>query len=290
MKKVLFIIPVLAALVSCNKETALQSISNDSPREICFTVDDGFSAEAATKATSAVTSLSSFYVAAATGTAGSADTYAWGPVSFTGSTSYTGGKYWPASNPSYHFYASNVSMTCTANSAPTIAATNGTDIVCAYLASPTYNASNALSFNHIFARLGKTTVTVQSGYTASNISIIITPKTGGTYNLLTGNAKTDGTGWSSTTNGSAVTLATATGETAATDVYLVPGSYTITATYTLKKGDYSITKSSVTKTVSIKGGAVNAIKATIGGASASDITFTVSVAAWGSNEVSPSFS
>ena len=290
MKKILFIIPLFAALMSCNKEVAPQSSATDSLEEICFTVDDEFSAEATTKATSAVTSLSSFYVAAATGTAGSADTYAWGPVSFTGSTSYTGGKYWPASNPSYHFYASNVSMTCSANSAPTISATNGTDVVCAYLASPTYNASNALTFNHIFARLGKTTVTVQSGYTASGITITITPKTGGTYNLLTGNAKTDGTGWLSTTNGSAVTLASATGENAATDVYLVPGSYTITATYTLKKGDYSITKSSVTKTVSIKGGAVNAINATIGGASASDITFTVSVTAWGSNEVSPSFS
>lgn len=265
-----------SVLLSCSRGE-LREVEKS--REIVFTADGcGIVADVRTKA-AAVTSLSSFNVNCVTGTPGSSEVSNFN-VPFSGSTNYTGGMFWPSTDPGYKFYASNVSVTPAA-SGPTVAASNTTDVVCAVCLSPTYLASNSLTFNHIFARLGKTTVSVQSGYSLSAFSLSITPKTGGTYNLFSGNGKSDGTGWSATTNGAPVILATNSGENAATDTYLVPGNYILSATYTLTKGDYSITKSSVTKSVPITGGKINAISATLSGASASDITFTVSVAPWG---------
>ena len=283
----------LLALCSCNKESApapvLTPADGTGRRPIVFLAEgEGLSAEVTTRAT-AVTSLTSFNVNCVTGTAGSAETSVFNAAfSGTASTSYKGGKYWPATDPSYKFYASNATLTPAA-AGPTVAATNATDVVCAVLTSPTFAASNKLTFNHIFARLGTVTVTAPAdGSTVSNLAIKITPKTGGTYSLYKGNGKTDGTGWSSTTTGSATTIASATGSNS-NDIYLVPGTYTLTATYTQTLGAYteSCTK---TATVSLVGGKINSIATTIPDSGATEIVFTVSITAWGTNSVTANFS
>ena len=286
----IFLLALAAAFVSCNKE---MSIEEPSSSEIRFAAENAsFTVEAQTKAstgTSEVTSLGSFKVAATTGAAGS-ESSTWNNVSFSGSGDYTGGKTWPASNPSYNFYATNRSgdapMTFNV-SGTTISATNTQDVVCAYLpsASVTYKAKNTLSFEHIFARISTVTVAQESGYTVSSVNIRITPKTGGTYNLRTGAGATDATGWSALTTGEAVTIASATGSNS-NDVWLVPGTYTITAGWVAtQSGGSSVTYSGKTVDVVITRGKRNAITATLGG----EMVFGVSLEEFDDNEVPLSF-
>lgn len=264
----------------------MTNVSNQANNEeITFLLDGEFSAEVTTKAT-AVTSLSSFNVNCVTGTAGSNETSVFN-TAFSGSSPYKGGKYWPSSDASYKFYASNADLTPTA-SGPTVAAANATDVVCAVCLTPTYKASNSLTFNHIFAQVGKCKILAPSGYTVSNLAVKITPYIGGTYNLYSGNGKTDGTGWSSKTTGSATTIASAVNSDTNNGLYLVPGSYTLTATYKLTMGDYNDTFTK-TSTVNIVGGKVNNISATLPAGSASEIEFTISITPWSDNSVAATF-
>lgn len=269
---------------------------SDELQEISFKTK-GLDVDVSTKAVADVTSLSSFYVSASTGTMGSSDVYKWTGVTFNLSNNvYTGGKYWPETNPNYHFYASNASMTCNNNSAPTISV-NGisSDIVCAVCASPAHKETNPLTFDHIFAKLGSVSVNGPgNGYSMSSVSIKITPKDKGTYNLNSGNGKTDATGWSSTgsTSSSAVEIASSDGSKKSNGIYLLPGSYTLTATYTLSKGDFSKSYSK-TKDVSLVKGKINNITASIpvpgSGEGAQDISFTITITAWTDNAVTVQF-
>lgn len=214
------------------------------------------------------------YVNCTQGSAGS-ETSVWSNVHFT----YSGGtfsenKWWPASNPSYHFYASSSAIAHTAAGA-TVAATNDADVVCAYSPNPTFAVTNTLVFNHIFARLGSVTFTASSGYTITGITATITPKTGGTYNLRTG-------AWSSVTTGSATSIANSTPGTKNNDIYLVPGTYTVTASWTATKGGYTKTFTDRTYDVELVAGYVNTLTASFGG-NATDIQFTVGVEAWENN-------
>ena len=127
-----------------------------------------------------------------------------------------------------------------------------------------------------------------TGYTLSGVSITLVPKTGGTYNLFSGAGKTDGTGWSSVSNGSATGIANATAGTKANDIYLVPGTYELTASWTATKGDYTQTFTDKKKTVAIVGGKVNKLSTTLGG-SADEIEFSVTVNPWGENTIPVSF-
>ena len=246
--------------------------------EIAFRVSDpSLDAEVATKAT-AVTSLSSFNVSAVTGSAES-ETAVWTNVSFSGNNDagYKADKWWPAEDASYRFYASNSALTFAASGA-TVAATNATDVICAYAAAPSYKAKNTLSFEHIFARLGAVTVSAATGYTISNVSIKITPKTGGTYNLLTGAGHTDGTGWSGLATGSETVIASATGSNA-NDIYLVPGTYTLTASWTAARGLYTENIQNMQVDVNLTAGKINTISTTLSG-NAKEVVFNVSIAPW----------
>ena len=287
MRKVFIL---LAALSAITLSACTKSVSAPVPdaNEILFMADYGVDYDVETKAT-AVTSLSSFKASAVTGTAGS-ETAVWTNVSYSnaGDSKYVGGKYWPSTNANpYSFYASNIDLTFNA-AGNTVTANNGTDVVCAYLASPTYKDVNTLTFNHIFARIGNMTVQAASGYTLSGVSIKVTPKTGGTYNLRTGNGQTNGTGWSSTANGSATELTSGAEGTMANDIYLVPGTYTLTATWTATRGEYTQTFTGKNSDVSLVGGKVNNITATLGGL-AEEIKFSVSVTAWGNNGIATTF-
>lgn len=263
---------VLAALllgfVSCNKEL---SVDEPSSSEICFAAENAsFTAEVRTKAstgTSEVTSLSSFKVSAVTGAAGS-ESSVWNNVIFSGSGDYTAGKVWPASDPLYGFYATNCIGDMSFNaSGTTISVTNTHDVVCAYLPSSrvTYKSKNLLSFEHVFARISTVMVIEESGYTISSVSMTITPKTGGTYNLRTGAGATDDTGWSLLTVGEPVTIASSTGANS-NDVWLVPGIYSVTAGWVATQSDgSSITYTGKTVDLVITRGKRNAITATLGG-------------------------
>jgi len=214
-----------------------------------------------TKAT-AVTSLSSFYVSATNGST-SSETNVWSSVQFTqvaGSSPavYKGSKVWPTSNPSYRFYASNVPLTYDQGGAR-VSATNATDVVVAYLAvsNVTYKAKNTLTFKHIFARIGTVTVTAESPFTITNVNITITPVTGGTYRLFYDD-------WFSTTQGSATTIASAAGANN-NDLYLKPGTYQLTASWTATNGSYTENFSNKTVNITLVEGKVNNITCTLSG-------------------------
>ena len=278
------LILALSAATSCQQQLNVSDAALEPVDEIIFhAADPSLDAEVSTKAT-AVTSLTSFNVSAVTGAAGT-ETAVWTNVAFSGNNTdgykaAAPGKWWPSTDASYRFYAANTALTFAASGA-TVAATNATDIICAYMASPAYKAKNTLSFEHIFARLGQVTVSAASGYTISGVSIKITPKTGGTYNLRTGAGKTDGTGWSGLATGSETVIGNAVGNTA-NDLYLVPGTYTLTASWTATKGDYTENIENMTCDVSLVAGKINKISTTLSG-NAKEIVFNVSIAPWADN-------
>jgi hypothetical protein len=112
----------------------------------------------------------------------------------------------------------------------TVAASNGTDVVVCYKNNPTYKSSNTLQFGHVFGKIGDVTVIPDTGFVSSditNVSITVTPKTGGTYNLRTG-------AWSGVATGSATGIANSTPGTKANTLYLVPGSYTVSGSWYAK--------------------------------------------------------
>ena len=265
-RRALLALAAIALLgTSCQRELALPDVTVQDG-QIVFG-SEGLGVTVETKATE-VTSLSSFYVSAVTGSAGS-EASVWNSAKFSqvpGSSpaSYTGGKYWPASNPGYKFYGSNVALNFAAEGTY-VNASNATDVVCAYLSSPTYNTKNTLSFEHIFARLCRVDVAAQTGYTISNIQMYITPKTGGTYNLRTGAGHTDGTGWSSVATGSATLISNKTGATN-NDIYMVPGVYQITCSWiSTDPSGASVTYTDKVTSLPIKGGATNNISVVLGG-------------------------
>lgn len=235
-----FIIPLLSLMltVSCTKEAHV------SGKEIVFFAEDDVNTEFSTKATE-VTSLSSFYVSAVTGSAGS-ESSEWGSTSFSGSGSYTGGKYWPSTNKSLKFYASNVTLSYAA-AGTTVSASNDTDVIVAYKTDATYNTSNTLSFSHIFAEIGTVTLTTGSGHTLSSATLSITPVVSGTYNIRTG-------AWSGTSNGSAVNIVPTSEGSKNNSLMLVPGTYTLTASWTVSGGGASRSFSGFAETVTLYAG------------------------------------
>lgn len=268
----------LSLLLSCSKAP-----SPSEPGQIVFRTQPKITVDVQTKASEvnqAALVASGFKVSATTGEAPS-ENPVWTDVAFSKGSEYfqaSGGKWWPSTDPNYHFYASNITLTHTDDGA-TVSATNDVDVVCAYLPDPTYNQPNTLAFKHIFARITDVTLTAIDDYTITNISVTITPKTGGTYNLRTGADQTDGTGWSNPTVGEPVTIANTTPGTKSNDLYLVPGSYTITAEWTATKGNYTKTFSEKTCSVDLVGGATNTITAQLSG-DAREVMFSVNVAAW----------
>lgn len=232
--------------------------------------------------------LASFDVACTTGGLGVSESAVWvGP--FTGTGTYTGGKYWPSNDDGYHFYASNASLQASATGC-VVVADSGTDVVVAYLPNPLYRESNALVFNHVFARVGDVTVSAKEGYTLSDVTVSLTPVTGGRYDLRTGNNKTDGTGWldEGRVTGSPVNIAPVSGGVKSNDIYLMPGTYELEASWTATKGAFVQSFSAKKRQVSFVAGRVNRLSTTLGG-NASDLVFTVDVAPWTDNAVEAQF-
>ena len=277
MKKIFYLMAAFAALslVSCNKAEFENTSSKLS--EMTFSVAGEGLDIAVTKA-AAVTGLTSVYWGATAGTLGS-DTEEYAPVSLSVSDgNVSTGNYWPAESIAYNYYVSNVAYSWDAsNHKATIAASNETDIVAA-VASASYKSSPKVTLEHIFARTGNLTLEPKEGYTLVGdavwkIKSNTDAGTSGTYNIGT-------KAWSDVAALSQQVF------TSSSDLYLVPGSYNVEITYTLKKEAFEqeYTKSA---NVTLGGGVVNNIKATAhtGSDDPSEITLSVEVKPWGENNI-----
>ena len=271
MKKQILASFALAIILApcCQKNDARD---NGSAKEIVLAVSDApVEIFTGTKAITPVSSLpASLYWGATTGS-GSESTK-WASASGTVSAGkISTGKYQTATPTTYNYYLSNVSMSIGANT--TVSATggtSGTDVICGRASSS--SATPSVTMDHVFARTGSITTTCANG-SLTGLSYTIKAKgdntgTSGTYNLRTG-------AWSST---SGITSDTAI--TGASDLYLIPGDYTIKATGTYTRGGYVATKT-MTGTVTLTGGKINNIALTWpdGG---TEIVITVTLTPWGS--------
>ena len=231
---------------------------------------EGLNTTVSTK-TAAVTSMDSFDVIATTGTAGS-ETQVWGPVQFSGNP-YSADKYWPASDPKYHFYAANENLSFSAQGCGITVADASKDIVAAYLPNPSYKNSNNLTFQHIFTRIGTIIVKSPSGYQINDVSLALSAPVSGRYNVRTGT-------WTPGTS-QAQSL-----KVDSNDVYVVPGTYTLTVNYTLSKGDYT-ERFSKSGSVTLEKGKINKISTTVPEGSATEIRFSVTIDPWTEIELTP---
>ena len=277
---------------ACNKEktqTTYQAI----PRPIILGAEGiGFDAWVSTKV-SEITSLNSFFLTVTKGSEQS-QTAVWNNSFFnlvanSSPASYTGNKFWPASDLSYHFFASNVPMNNAGSTGPTVSVDNTIDAVCAMELAPEFRQKCTLSFEHIFARIGHVAVSPATGYTISDVQMSITPRTGGTYSIYGGDGHSDASGWSQIVNGSPTVISDSNcPSTKFNSLYLVPGRYTLTASWTAKIDEYTISYSGKTVEVDLTKGMINNITATLGGA-AGEISLGVSVNPWLSNTIDAAF-
>ena len=250
---------------------------NQHPQQIVLCVgDDTIDMDVQTKATAITEIPSTLNFSVTTGTLGSSETTKKASASVSpASGKIATGLYQTANATSYNYYVSNCPITFAA-SGSTVSASNTTDVIAGTATSD--STSPSVTLDHIFARTGNLTLNTQDGYTLSVISWSIASSTGGTagtYNIAT-------KAWSQLTK-----LAT-TSITKTSDMYLVPGSYTLTVSYTLTKGDWtkSFTKSAV---VTLVGGKINNISGTASGGAASAISLAVSLTPWGSTDITADF-
>ena len=106
-----------------------------------------------------------------------------------------------------------------------------------------------------------------------------------------GAGQTNGTGWSSPDIGTETTICSLSSAlepsasyTHPNDVWLVPGSYTLTAEWTATKDDYTETFTGKHATVNLTAGKINSISASIVG-DATELVLGVSLTPWGTNSV-----
>lgn len=260
-----------ALLASCSKEATGVDIPETS--EIVLAVDDGsMDMNVETKATAITAVPSSLYWEGTTGTWKS-ETAKWSSASASVSSGKLNtGKYQTATATAYNYYLANSAITF-ASGGSTISASNATDVIAGCTQAATTSTAPSITLDHVFARTGTLTCNTQSGYTISGVSWKIQSKSGGTggtagtYNIAT-------KGWSG------VTALAQTAVTSSSDMYLTPGAYTITVSYTLTKGDW---KGTFTKSgdVTLVAGKVNSITCNASGGAASEIVLGVTLTAWG---------
>ena len=257
----------LLVLSSCAKTVEPAS-------EIVFTAG-GLSAEVSTKATP-VTALSSFYVLCHMAETPSTGNKAFCTV-FSGSTSYSGGQFWPTIDAGYRFLAANAAIADDGS----VSVSSDTDVIVAKLVNPTFKAVNTLTFEHIFARVGDVTINAPATYNVSDLSVSITPLVSGRY--------TYGGTWTGTTAGTAQNISNATAGTKSNDLWLIPGTYTLTVSYTLTKGQY-LERFTKTAPVSLEAGKINNIRATLPEGNAVQLTFSVTLNPWVTSSHDTTFS
>lgn len=269
---------IMGLAASCAKSVEQE---NQNPSEIVLSLgSDSIDMDVQTKASATeISSMpASLYLAMTTGTAGSSEASKLASVSKGVSAGKLAtGIYQTESPTSYNYYLSNLPITVTGTGS-TIAAVNTTDVIAGTCTSN--SATPAVTLDHVFARTGTFNLNAQKGYEISDISWKIKSESGsgtkGTYNMATKQ-------WSSVSALAEQSVASGT------DLYLVPGNYTLSVTYTLKKEDWTKT---ITKTASVKleAGKINNISGTAVGGTAEEITLSVTLTAWTNNNITVTFS
>lgn len=281
MKKSIYLLLCAAVAVlgtSCQKDD-LKSVSSAKEQIVLSLADGSIDMNVATKATEVSTLPSSLNLARTSGTWKSEKSEnASSTFTITNSKIATGW-YQTATPTAYNYYVSNVAMTFDAGGS-TIVADNATDVIAGCTQGSSDSNTPSVTLNHVFARTATLTCNAQDGYEISGIAWKIKSAgdvgTKGTYNIATNT-------WSSVTPLSEQEF------TSSSDLYLIPGEYTVTVTYTLTKGGYS---ESFTKSgnVSLVSGKKNSITCTAVGGDASGIELGVSLTGWGTNPCTLTFS
>lgn len=225
--------------------------------------------------TSAVTQLSTVFWGTTTGgdAEGSLPETAEWTVSCVTVTEQTvsTGRYIDAAAPgTRNYYVANVDFTLEAS--PSLSAENTTDIVAGRVFGSASSAPS-VTLHHIFARLGDLTLTPPPEYGISGISWSLQGKeqpfgTAGTYHLSNGT-------WSGCSG-----LESALSVTSGSDLYLVPGTYTLMCRYTLSRNGNE-QEMTAQADVSLQEGKINHISGTAAGGSLADFTVSVEVVPWG---------
>jgi len=262
--------------MSCTKESRYGDVDDNKGKEIRFETGV-LNAEFQTRVT-AVTldNIGSFQVMTTTGSEGT-ETLVWSVIatkdeSASSGNVYQTGKYWPDSDPSYHFYASNESISLESG-VPVLSADGSTDVVAAITRSSTYLSTNTLNFSHIYSRVGTVSVSSKNGYDVSGISVsLLNTATGGKYNLSSYS-------WDEK-NSSTVSL-----QVGSNDVYVVPGTYTISVTYTFTKGDYSHEFTSTGDVIFLSNKICN-LAISLTGDPAVPVSFNVTMTEWATKNIS----
>jgi len=238
----------------------------------------------------AVTSLLTFYVSAVTINDNTDEEEAvWTSALFTKSgDNYTGGKWWPVTNPSYYFYASNYPLQYSADGAIVNVPDSQHDVVCAYKTASKYKGITELRFKHILTRLGAVTVQGQEEYQISDIHISITPYVSGTYHLNEGQGYELTEGWANRVAGDPVTIAGTEPGTQNNDLYMLPGTYLISASWTATRGNYVESFVGQGALVNLSSGMITSLSVELGG-NADPMVLSVSVSAWEAEEYDLSF-
>ena len=294
----------LIMAAACNKNAQVaEKTDGMSSQEIVIAAEGEFGAEVTTKASEiTLAELASLKVSAMTSTAyvGSFEN-----VTFTkgGDGKFKGEKYWPETDGGWSFVASNTTIEGT-YAAPYISAANaGTDYLWGY-ATPSHKATTIdMTINHAFAQVGTVTMRAPAGFTVTGCSVTIAPITAGRC------AVKDGT-WSNLGaagtpvyifggNATGVAVSSAAGGTTSddNDLWLVPGTYTLTANYTITKGDFTKAYTK-TATVALVQGKNNNIGLNGAGdpnipdpgSDVKEINFTVTVTPWADLNVPADFS
>lgn len=220
----------------------------------------GFEAEqeGETKATEIKTVPPSLYWLGSTGTWKS-ETLKYGnaSASVSGGKLATG-KYQTATATAYNYYVSNVPLSFAAGGS-TVAASNATDVIAGCTTSATNSTAPLVTLRHVFARTGTLTLNSQTGFTVSNVSWKIKSKAGGT-------GGTSGTYNVATDAWSGVTALAEQAVTSDSDLYLTPGVYTVTCSYTLSANGVS-TPFTKTGDVTFSAGKIYGVTATAVGGS-----------------------
>ena len=273
-RKILILLSLCA--VACAKENGNRRAGGawqEDGKEICFVIKgmDPYTESKVTEVTRE--NLASFYLKATAGSAGS-ETERWSVTATKQSSSgeFVTGKYWPFADPSYHFYASNAALTTSA-AGTSVTVDGSSDVICACLYDPEFNATNSITFSHIMARIGSVEVTSANGYAVAVASVkVLQANTSGTFNLRTSS-------WSGL--GGAASAALSEGEN---DYLIVPGTYTMEVRYTLSKGDYSGTFTSSGDVV-FAGGKISNVRINLSADPAIAVNFAISVVDWESKTV-----
>ena len=268
---------LFAAAVGCNKNSAVPVVLQDAGQEIVVGVGPAVKVDFETKATAITSVPSSLYWGASTGSAGS-ETARYACASYTVSDGKIAtGKYQTATPTLYNHYIANQAFTVGAST--TMTTNNSVDVIVGRIPATT-SATPSVELQHIFARTGTfSALAPAGGYAISGVSYKIIGKssingTAGTYNLT-----------SSAWTAASTKLTTYTNVASGSDMYLIPGTYTIQITFTLAKGDWTNTFVQ-TGDVSLVGGKKNNITCQTSIIDVPDpINITLTLADWDDNNI-----